>query len=263
LGEGRIGTPTLGMSGRRKSATIEEVYPVRKPRVRVAVGVEELEPRELLSGVTPVLTMHTYNAVTAEVRDVIGRLSRTHDVGRAAAGLEKLAAEVPFGRQQLLPDWLGDLGGYSRQVPGSGLAVEREILSDLNRDILSGVSSGEFKVTGPGSAAFRSGHVPGVGAPVVSVASVNIVNSTGLNITVSAFLTGTSQSITKPIGVNGSALFDFGSSSNNFISINIARSDGRQPPPPSTGNILNRPISGYNGKSFTVSVFSNFFSVSV
>jgi hypothetical protein len=52
-------------------------------------------------------------------------------------------------------------------------------------------------------------------------------------------------------------------STNNFITINISRSDGLQPPPPSPNNVLNKPILGYNGASFTVSVFAGRYSVSV
>ena len=68
---------------------------------------------------------------------------------------------------------------------------------------------------------------------------------------------------TKPIANKNSALFDFGSSTNNFITINVSRSDGLQPPPPRLNIMLSRPISGYNGVSFTVSVFAGRFSVSL
>src|SRR5262249_9519561 len=130
--------------------------------------------------------------------------------------------------------------------------------------VLNGVSAGEFAVTGPGSAAFdRPNGRVGPGAPAVSKDSVTVVNSTGLTITVSATLGGNPRPITKQIAKNGSAPFDLGASTNNSITINISRSDGLQPPPPRLNNTLNRPISGYNGRSFTVSVFAGRFSVSV
>jgi hypothetical protein len=219
-----------------------------------------MEPRELLTGVLPVLTVREYDAVVVEVRDVVGALARSHNFNRAEAALARVAAQIPFGTQRLLPVWLSDLGIYSARIHGSGLVMEGQILKDLKQDVVTGVTDGLFTVTGPGSSAFlRSG----LGAPAVSVASVTVKNSTGLNITATAFLNGTTQQITRAIGVNGSALFDFGSSSNNFITLNIQRSDGLRPPPPSIGNILNRPIGGYNGKLFTITVFANLFSVSV
>ena len=96
---------------------------------------------------------------------------------------------------------------------------------------------------------------------MASVASVTVVNNTGLNITVAASLNGTSQSITRPIGVRGSALFDFGSNRPNFITVEVRRSDGLQPPPSST-RVLDRPVGGYNGKSLAASVFAGRFSFS-
>jgi hypothetical protein len=238
---------------------------MRKPSGRVAPGVEVMESRALPSGALPVLTMHTYNDVVADVRNVMGTLAKTHNFNGAAVSLAGVSSNIPYGRQQLFPTWLGDLGIYSPLVPGSGLLMQRKILLDLNQDILNGVSHGLFLVTGPGAAAFYrpTQGGPGLGAPAVSLDSVTIANNTGLTITVSAFLAGNPQPITRQIANNGSALFDFGSSTNNFITINIQRSDGSQPPPPSLNNILNRPIGGYNGKSFTVSVFAGLFSVSV
>jgi hypothetical protein len=220
-----------------------------------------MEPRALPSGVLPVLTMRAYNAVIADVRNVMGTLAKTHNVNAAGASLTLVSSEVPFGRQQLSPVWRRDLSIYSAQIPGSGLLMQRTILLDLNQYILAGVRGGKFAVTGPGSAAFyRPGQ--GVGAPAVSEDSVTIMNSTGLSITVTATLAGNRQPITRTIANGKSALFDFGSSTNNFITINVSRSDGLQPPPP-LNTILSKPVSGYNGASFTVSVFAGLFSVSV
>jgi hypothetical protein len=56
-------------------------------------------------------------------------------------------------------------------------------------------------------------------------------------------------------------LFDFGSNTNNFISLNVSRTGSSQPPQANVN--LNRPISGYSGKPFTVSVFGGRFSVSI
>jgi hypothetical protein len=227
---------------------------MRKSAGRVASPVETLEPRELLSGL-PVVTMDEYRDVVAEIRDVMADLAETRDLGEARADLAEVAAEIPFGRRQLLPRWRADLGAYDRRVAGSGLALQGRILGGLDQAIRDGVAAGLFEVVGPGSTAFRS---PG---PAASVASVTIINNTGLNLTVAASLNGTSQSITRLIGIRGAALFDFGSNSPNFITVAVRRSDGLQPPPPAT-RVLDRPVGGYNGKSFTVSVFAERFSFS-
>lgn len=235
---------------------------MRKCKRRLAPQVELVESRELLTAVLPVLTMHTYHEVVAQVRGTVEGLARTHNVNLAGHRLSAIATEVPLGTQQLAPSWLRDLGAYNPHVRGSALTLERQLVHDLKQDVAAGVAAGLFDVHGPGSAVFhRNPKPPGATAP--SPASVTLVNNTGLNITVTAFLGGTNQRITKQIGVNGSMLFDFGSNSPNYITINIQRSDGRTPPQPSTGNILNRPIGGYNGTSFGISIVQGFFSVSV
>ncbi len=223
----------------------------------VSLRVESMESRALLSGVLPVLTVQTYDTVIADVKNVMGTLAKTHNFSAAQHSLTQLSFKIPFGGQQLSPTWIADLGIYSAQVPRSGLAMQNQILVDLNQYIEAGVTAGTFRFAGSGSSAFNR---VGVGAPAVSAASVTIVNNTGLNITVVASLNGAMQRITKSISIGGKALFDFQSNSSNFISVNISRTDGQQPPPPlSVG--LNRPVSGYFGTSYPISVFANVFSV--
>ncbi len=140
--------------------------------------------------------------------------------------------------------------------------MQRQLLRDLTSYAVAGVADGAFRVIGPGSAAInRAALLSGSGSTAVSAASVNIVNNTGFAITVTAFLNGTTQQITHPIAIGGKVLFDFQSSSMNFISINIRRTDGGQPPPPFLGASLGRPISGYFGTSFPITVFGGVFSV--
>ncbi len=229
---------------------------------RVLLGVEAMESRALLSGATPVLTMSTYNTVVAQVGNVMGTLAKTHNFSAAGTMLTNVSAERPYGRQQLAPTWVGDLGIYNTRVPGSGLVMQGQILNDLYRYVVAGVAAGRFQVVGPGSAAINhAAQESAPGSTAVSAASVNIVNNTGYAITVTAFLNGTTRQITHPIAIGGKALFDFQSSSMNFISINISRTDGGQPPLPLHGASLGRPISGYYGTSFPISVFAGVYSV--
>jgi hypothetical protein len=249
----------------RRPVAISGDHLVRKLKGRVAPRVEALESRECLSGASPVFTMRAYRVVTAEIRGIVRALARTHDVDRARTALTLVASQVPYGRQQLLPAWQDDLATVGGRGGGFARILKKALIMDLKQDLVAGVAAGLFDVIGPGSSAFHHKGLGGGGAGgglASSIASVTLVNNTGLNLTVTASLNGTSQTITKPIGANSSALFDFGSSSTNSISISIRRSDGLQPPPSRMGILLNRPIGGYQGKSFGISVFANLFSVS-
>src|SRR5262245_32289247 len=229
-----------------------------KPSRRAVPHLEAMESRSMLSTVTPVLTMGRLKAVIAEVDRAVVSLSRNHNMRLASLRLARFASQIPEGLQQLDPVWEHDLAGYNPRTPGSGRALERQLLADLKHDVAAGVAAGEFRLTGRGAGAFLAS----AGLPQASRDSVTIFNSTGLAITVSAALNGTSRTIPARNIANGSSsLFDFNSSTNNFISINVRATVGNQPPPINV--TLNRPINGYDGKVFTISVFGGRFSVSV
>jgi hypothetical protein len=211
------------------------------------------------SGLTPVLTMGRVRFIAAELERTVMNLSRTHNMDVASARLTQIASQVPDGLQQLAPVWEQDLAADNPGAPGSGRAFDRQLLADLKQDVAAGVAAGEFRLAGPGAAAFLRGAV----LPQASVDSVSVFNNTGFSISVSASLNGTGRSLPARTIANGtSSLFDFGSSTNAFIGINISRPGSNQPPP--TSVTLNRPTpGGYNGKQFTVSVFAGRFSVSV
>jgi hypothetical protein len=213
----------------------------------------------LPSGVTPVLTSHTYETVVAVVENVMSNLVRTHDTAQAVDRLSTLAARIPFGSQQLAPIWVSDVASYNPAVPGSGRATEKLLLADLYRDVAADVAAGEIRVTGSLAHFFPP---PGLGAPQSSLDSVRIANKTSLNLSVTVVLNNTGRSIPMTIPKNGTpALFDFGSSTGNFMRITVRNANGVSPQPYTTG--LNRPIGGYNGALFSVSVFNGFFTVSV
>jgi hypothetical protein len=202
------------------------------------------------------LATRTLNAIAAEVERTGMNLTRTDDLSRTSARLRDLASEIPDGLQQLAPVWQHDLASYNPQVPRSGRAFERQLLADLKHDVAAGVAAGEFRLTGPGAAAYLNSAV----LPQASRDSVNIYNSTGFGISVTASLKDTGRSLTRKIENATSSQFDFGSSTNHFIGINVSRPLSNQPPQFYTD--LNQPGSGYDGKQFTVSVFGGRFSVS-
>ncbi|SIO35613.1 hypothetical protein SAMN05444166_4050 [Singulisphaera sp. GP187] len=230
---------------------------MRKPSARTTLQVEAVESRQLLSGLTPVLTSRTYETVAADVATVVARLAKTHNTAQAENSLTRLSTRIPFGRTELASAWISDLASFNSAVPGSGRATVRLLLADLNRDVAAGVATGAIRVTGKHAAAFPG---PGVVAPQSSLDSVRVANNTSLTLTVTVNLNNTGQSIVKTIPKNTApVLFDFGAATGNFMTINIRNANGTSPPPYTTG--LNRPISGYRGALFSVSVFAGYFSV--
>lgn len=234
-------------------------------KVRSTLGLEECEARSLLSGAT--LTTHTYNLVVANVHRTVANLIRTHDINQATASLNQLAAMIPSGSKDLAPIWQRDLANYNPTARGSSIAITRQLLNDLKQDVVEGVKLGEITVTGPDARLFnRLAHrpgapgTPGAPRPQVSADSVNIANNTGISITVTANLVGTTQNITKTIRGQGPVLFNFQSNTGNYIKVTIEPTTGSTPPTYTT--TLNRPIGGYYGTLYTVSIFSGYFSVS-
>jgi hypothetical protein len=201
--------------------------------------------------------MGRLEAVAAEVERTVMNLARTNDVNGAPARLVDLASKIPDGLTQLAPVWEDDLASYNPQTPGSKRALKHELLADLKHDVAAADAAGELRFTGPGAAAYLSS----AGVAQVSVDSVRIFNNAGFGITVSASLYGTGRTLSgRTIANSTSSLYDFGSRTNNSISINISRTGGNPPRP--FNLFLDRPSSGYDGKQFTVTVFGSVFSVS-
>jgi hypothetical protein len=187
----------------------------------------------------------------------VARLERTQDPSRAATSLESLAARIPFGRRQLAPEWVSDLALFSPGVSGSGLTTEKALLTTLRHDVALGVAKGEFRVTGKDAAALSSPRLP-----QVSLDSVRVGNNTNLTLSVTVSLNNTGRSIPMTIRAGAPpALFDFGTATNNSMSISVRNANGGSPPPFNTR--LDMPVGGYNGKLFTVSILGGFFTVNI
>jgi hypothetical protein len=219
--------------------------------------VEAVEPRWLPSGTIPVLTLHSYDIVVADIEQVVAKLVTTHDAARAANGLRNVSAKIPFGRRQLAPAWMSDLALYSPAVPGSGRATENVLHGTLKRDVAFGLAEGELRVTGIDAAVLSRS---GLRAPLVSLDSVRVANKTTLTLAITVTLNNTGRFIPMTIPSNAvPALFDFGTATGNLMTISVRNANGATPPPFTTG--LNQPNSGYYGTLFSVSVLGGFFSV--
>jgi hypothetical protein len=130
-------------------------------RTRVFLQVERIEPKQLLSSSvigglaqTPVLTMGTYSSTLADVENALGTVAKTLDFSQLDASLATLSARLPYGRQQLLPVWNKDLNIFDPNIRGSGLDMQRQLLSDMRAYVQSGVTEGLFRVIGSGSNVF-------------------------------------------------------------------------------------------------------------
>ena len=102
--------------------------------------------------------------------------------------------------------------------------------------------------------------------PTPSLDSVTIQNTTGLALLVTVHLEVPQFQqpfITETIPAQGNStvLFNFGTATNAFMTMDISRADGGQSPPPFTNVSLSQPISGYNGALFTISVLGPYFNV--
>ena len=103
--------------------------------------------------------------------------------------------------------------------------------------------------------------------PAPSLDSVSIHNTTGLALLVTVRLQVPQVQkpwITQTIPAQGTTtvLFNFGITTDAFMTMDVRRADGGQSPPPLTNLSLDQPMGGYNGTLFTISVFGSYFNVS-
>jgi len=130
---------------------------------RVCLQVEWIEPKQLLSSSlmgglaqTPVLTMFRYSSTLAGVENALGTVAKTQDFSQLDASLATLSAPIPYG-QQLLSQWKDDLNTFDPNIRGSGLAMQRQLLSDTVAYVQNGVTEGLFRVIGRGASVFYQG----------------------------------------------------------------------------------------------------------
>ncbi len=165
---------------------------------RACLQVEWIEPKQLLSSSligglaqTPVLTMFRYSSTLAGVEKAVGTVAKTHEFSGLAPSLATLSARLPFGRQQVLPVWNNDLNIFDPNIRGSGLAMERQLLSDTVAYAQSGATEKLFLVTGRGSSVFYQDVPRNVeiardppNYPVYNFAVAYVTNGTGKNLSV-------------------------------------------------------------------------------
>jgi hypothetical protein len=261
---------------------------MRRTKTGLSPSLDVMEPRVLLSRAAPLLSQHALNGVVRDVRSIMSTLARTEDTLRASASLTALSSRVPSGPDELAPSWQSDIGLYRPGSARSIVTTERRILDDLYFYLQDGADGGGPPVTGPG---FTTSTTPGPGAggtttplpapglpgpgmgstttpePATCLDSVSIQNTTGLALRVTVYLetSHTPQPFiteTIPAQQGSIALFNFGTATDAFMTMDVSLADGGQTPPPFTDISLSQPISGYNGTLFTISLFGSYFNVS-
>jgi hypothetical protein len=244
---------------------------MRRSRKSVSPGVEMVESRVLLSAAAPLLTQRALNGIVHDVRGIMSTLARTKDTAQASAHLTRLSSRIPFGPEELAPIWQNDLELYNPHKAASVTTTENLILGDLYQYVQGGEGGGgKPPVTGSGS---TTSPAPSQGtggttnpAPQPSLDSVSIDNTTGLTLVVTVHLEVPQVQkpwITETIPAQGNTtvLFNFGTATDAFMTMDVSQPDGSQTPPPWTGLSLDQPMSGYNGTLFTISAFGSYFNV--
>jgi len=246
---------------------------MRRTKMGFSPSVDVMEPRVLLSTAAPLLSKPALSGVVRDVKAIMSTLAKTEDTVQASAQLTTLSSRIPSGPEGLAPSWRSDMGHYRPHSARSIITTERRILGDLYRYVQGGFDGGNPQVTGSGSTTFTT---PGQGTggtttppvPAPSLDSVTIQNTTGLALLVTVHLKVPQIQqpyITETIPAQGSStvLFNFGTATNAFMTMDMSRADGGQTPPPFTNVSLSQPISGYNGALFSISLIGPYFNVTV
>ena len=270
---------------------------MRRTKTGILPGVDVMEPRLLLSTAAPMMSRHALSGVVREVRAIVSTLAKTQDTVQASAQLTGLSSQVPSGSVGLAPSWQSDLGLYRPHSAKSVVTTEKRIVGDLYRFVQGGAGGGQQPVSGSGSTApttpiqgtgnrgSSSYPIQGTGnsgssssnsgdgtagttipVPAPSLDSVRIQNTTGLALVVTIHLEvpqPQQPEITETISAqaNSSVLFNFGTATDAFMTMDVSRADRGQSPAPFNDIDLSQPLNGYSGTVFTISLLGPYFNV--
>jgi hypothetical protein len=156
------------------------------------------------------------------------------------------------------------------------MTTEKRIIGDLYHFIqgggpVSGSATSGSPTQGTGGGGTAPGNSQGTAGmgtpmPTPSLDSVTIQNTTGLALVVTVHLKVPQIQlpyITETIPAQGSttAVFNFGTATDAFLTMDVSRADGGQSPAPFTNIDLSQPVRGYNGTLFTISLLGPYFNV--
>ena len=118
-----------------------------RTRRRFPISVESLEGKALLSAL-PTLSQSTYADVLKQVDRSAGTFAKTHDENAFVASLSRISSRIPYGHDQLFPTWQADAGIYDSTVPGSGVAMVRQLKADLKDYVQTALADGSIALRG-------------------------------------------------------------------------------------------------------------------
>ena len=273
---------------------------MRRTKTGLLPSVDVMEPRLLLFAAAPLLSHHALTGVVREVNAIVKTLAKTEDVVQASTELTGLASQIPSGSQGLAPLWQSDIELYRPHSERSVITMQKRIVAELVRFDQLGFDGGNQPVSGSGSTTPTmpiqgtqgttaptpipdptpdptpnptptptqgGGNTPDPPVPTSSLDSVRIQNATGLAIVVTVQLdvSVTFQPQirgTIPAQASSSALFDFGTATNAFMTMDVSSANGGpQSPTPFNDVMLSQPLGGYNGTQFTISLLGPYFNV--
>jgi hypothetical protein len=257
---------------------------MRRTKPRLLPSMDVMEPRSLLSTGGSLASARVLTRVDHLVKSIVTSLAKTHNTVRANANLASLASQIAPSSPSLAVSWQSDVALYRPGSPKSMITTQERIIDDLRRflrnDAPAGIGIGTEIGTGTGLTT-SSTPTPGTegtpnpsqgdsgtSAPVAapSLDSVRIQNQTGLALTVNVFLDDSQNPqpfISETISAQGdpTELFNFGTSTGAFMTMDISRADGLQSPAPFDNIQLSQPVGGYGGTLFTISLLGPYFNV--
>ena len=114
-----------------------------RTRRQFRANLEGLEGKALMSNL-PILTPHTLGQVVHLIDRAAGTFAKTHNENTFVGNLSQISYKVPYGHSQLLPTWQSDVGIYDPTVPGSGVAMVKQLKADLISYVQTSVAEGLF-----------------------------------------------------------------------------------------------------------------------
>lgn len=257
---------------------------MRKTKTGLVPVVDALESRWVLSTATPLLSRHAMSGVVHEIKAIVNTLARTDNKAQASAQLASLSSEISSGSANLAAAWQIDLGLYRPHSARSAISTQQRILGELRRLVEAGNQPASVTGSTPTTPSQGTGYSDSSGTttnngqgssgtstpapePEPSVDSVKIENTTGLALVVTIYLDDSQNPLpyiteTIPAGESSPALFNFGTSTGAFMTMNVSRADGLQSPAPFDNIQLSQPLGGYDGTLFTISLLGPYFNVS-
>ena len=250
---------------------------MRRMKPRLIPHLDAMEPRLLLSTTPPREFKYTASAAAHEIKAIVNGLAKSGDRTEADANLTTLASQLMPGSALLATAWIDDVAFVRPNSVKSTIIAQRRLIADLHQYLAEGgpsgsgtnsTNSGSPTQGSPGTTVGEPTPTPGPGTtgtnatvPTPSLDSVQIENLTGLSLVVTVklgdslnpqpYITETIAAQTDP-----TVLFNFGTSTGAFMTMNVSRADGLPSPAPFDNIQLSQPLGGYNATLFTISLLA-------